>query len=247
MQNKEKRYFLIDGIRGAAIINMVLFHFLYDIFIVYERNPLWYDCMPIHIWQQIICWTFIFISGFVWTWGIKSNLQRGIFFNICGLVISIITVVLIPSEEIWFGILNFMGCAVLLMYPIKRTTDKIPPTLGVVMSFILFILFKNIQNGYIGFGHLVLAVPKVLYSIKILTPIGFPFSGFYSSDFFPLLPWMFLNLCGYFFNKIFESHNKWKKIATHKIPILSLVGKKTIWIYLLHQPISMLICNLIFR
>ena len=128
-----------------------------------------------------------------------------------------------------------MGCAVLLMYPIKRTTDKIPPTLGVVMSFILFILFKNIQNGYIGFGHLVLAVPKVLYSIKILTPIGFPFSGFYSSDFFPLLPWMF------------ESHNKWKKIATHKIPILSLVGKKTIWIYLLHQPISMLICNLLFR
>ena len=168
MHNKEKCYFLIDGIRGAAIINMVLFHFLYDIFIVYERNPLWYDCMPIHIWQQIICWTFIFISGFVWTWGIKSNLQRGIFFNICGLVISIITVVLIPSEEIWFGILNFMGCAVLLMYPIKRTTDKIPPTLGVVMSFILFILFKNIQNGYIGFGHLVLAVPKVLYSIKIL-------------------------------------------------------------------------------
>ena len=38
MQNKEKRYFLIDGIRGAAIINMVLFHFLYDIFIVYEKK-----------------------------------------------------------------------------------------------------------------------------------------------------------------------------------------------------------------
>ena len=47
--------------------------------------------------------------------------------------------------------------------------------------------------------------------------------------------------------KIFEGHNKWKKIAAHKIPILSLVGKKTIWIYLLHQPISMLICNLLFR
>ena len=35
MQNKEKRYFLIDGIRGAAIINMVLFHFLY---IKYKPN-----------------------------------------------------------------------------------------------------------------------------------------------------------------------------------------------------------------
>lgn len=34
MHNKEKRYFLIDGIRGAAIINMVLFHFymIYSLF-----------------------------------------------------------------------------------------------------------------------------------------------------------------------------------------------------------------------
>lgn len=81
MQNKEKRYFLIDGIRGAAIINMVLFHFLYDIFIVYERNPLWYDCMPIHIWQQIICWTFIFIVSamrVIWDATTKGYCYSGI-------------------------------------------------------------------------------------------------------------------------------------------------------------------------
>ena len=30
-----KRYGLIDTLRGFALINMVLFHFCYDIFVVY--------------------------------------------------------------------------------------------------------------------------------------------------------------------------------------------------------------------
>lgn len=28
---EQKRYLLIDGIRGLAIVNMVAFHFLYDV------------------------------------------------------------------------------------------------------------------------------------------------------------------------------------------------------------------------
>lgn len=39
MQEKKIRYYLIDGIRGIAIINMVIFHFLYDVYIVYEQSP----------------------------------------------------------------------------------------------------------------------------------------------------------------------------------------------------------------
>lgn len=38
----KKRFYLIDGIRGLAIVNMVLFHFLYDVFILYGRQPDWY-------------------------------------------------------------------------------------------------------------------------------------------------------------------------------------------------------------
>ena len=36
---QKKRYELIDGIRGLAMVNMVIFHFLYDVFIIYGRDP----------------------------------------------------------------------------------------------------------------------------------------------------------------------------------------------------------------
>lgn len=116
----KRRYLLIDGIRGLAVINMVIFHFLYDVYMVYAKNSDWYSQTHIHIWQQSICWTFIFISGFVWQLGQKNSLRRGLFYNLCGLIISLVTWMIIPAEAIWFGILNFMGCAVLFMIPLHK-------------------------------------------------------------------------------------------------------------------------------
>ncbi|MBR1598979.1 MAG: DUF1624 domain-containing protein [Lachnospiraceae bacterium] len=247
MRISEERYSLVDGIRGIAIINMVVFHFLYDIFIVYGKAPSWYGLPTIHVWQQVICWTFIFISGFVWPWGMKGNLRRGLRFNLYGFIISIVTLIVIPSETIWFGILNFMGCAVLLMFPLQKIAKKIPPILGVVSCFLLFIFCKQIQHGYIGIGDMLqIEITSRLYSVKILTPFGFPFLGFRSSDYFPILPWIFLYLCGYFTNQIFMKHKSWQHIACYKIPFISDIGSRTIWIYLIHQPLSMLICHLIF-
>lgn len=243
MKTAKERYFLVDGIRGIAIINMVVFHFLYDVFIVYGKNPSWYGLKEIHIWQQVICQTFIFISGFVWVWGIEGNLWRGLRFNLYGFLISFITWFVIPSEAIWFGILNFMGCAVLLMFPLRKILKKVPHVPGFAICLFLFILCKQIQYGHIGIGKLVqIQMPDILYSMKILTPLGFPFLGFRSSDYFPILPWMFLYLCGYFCNGIFMKYEKWQKMARYKIPVLSLLGSRTIWIYLVHQPVSMLIC-----
>ena len=116
MQEEKIRYYFVDGIRGVAIINMVIFHFLYDVYIVYEKSPTWYSLPAIHIWQQAICCTsFLFLV--LYGYGEKEkNLRRGIIFNLLGLLISIITLVVIPAQTIWFGILNFMGCAIFLRF-----------------------------------------------------------------------------------------------------------------------------------
>lgn len=244
----EKRYLLVDGIRGLAIINMVLFHFLYDVNIVYGRNSGWYSQPQIHIWQQAICWTFIFVSGFVWQLGEKHNVRRGIFLNICGLAISVITLLFVPSEAIWFGILNFIGCAVLVMIPLHKVLHRCPPIVGMFLGFIAFAIFKNVQRGYLGIGGIkLLVLPGWLYRVKVLTPFGFPYSGFSSSDFFPLFPWLFLFMAGYFFYSFFEKRDSLKKIAYKNIPVLSNIGQKSVLIYLLHQPVSMLVCTILFR
>lgn len=244
----KKRYLLIDGIRGLTIISMVVYHFLYDVYIVYAKNPDWHLQSHIHIWQQSICWTFIFVAGFVWQLGQKNNLRRGIFLNICGFIISLITWKVTPATAIWFGILNFMGCAVLFMIPLRKIMRKVPPVTGAVVSFIAFIFFMNVQRGYLGIGKLkLLMLPGALYRMKVLTPFGFPYPEFVSSDYFPMLPWLFLFFAGFFTYFIFEKQDLWKEIAYKKIPVLSGIGQKTIWIYLIHQPMCMLICMFLFH
>ena len=248
METTKKRYLLIDGIRGITIISMVSFHFCYDMFIVFGKNPQWYSNTGVHIWQQSICWTFIFISGFVWQWGKKANLKRGLLLNAFGFLITLVTFFAVPSETVWFGVLNFIGCAVLFMILLDKVLKNVPALLGFIFSFFLFLLFKNVNSGYLGFGELsLLQVPDWLYDIKVLTPLGFPFAGFASSDYFSILPWMFLYLCGYFFGRIFEKHETWQQIAQIKIPVLSVVGQKSIWIYLIHQPVCMLVSFVLFH
>lgn len=247
MPTREGRYDLIDTVRGIAIISMVIFHCCYDVFMVYGRDPSWYSQPAVHIWQQSICWTFILVSGFVWSWGRSGNLKRGIMLNVWGLVISGVTVLAMPAEAVWFGILNCIGCAVLLMIPMEPVLRRIPAAIGLVAAFALFVMFKDVQLGYLGVpGVFRLELPDWLYDCRVLTPFGFPFPGFRSSDYFPILPWLFLYIGGYFLNRIVMAVRPLQSVARHGLAPLSTVGRYSIWIYLIHQPVCMLICMLVF-
>lgn len=247
MPTHEGRYDLIDTIRGIAIVSMVIFHCCYDIFMVYGRDPSWYSQSAVHVWQQSICWTFILVSGFVWPWGRSGNVKRGIMLNVWGLVISGVTVLLMPAQAVWFGILNCIGCAVLLMIALEPVLKRIPAAIGALAAFALFMVFRNAQLGYLEWpGVFRLGLPAWLYDCHVLTPFGFPFPGFRSSDYFPILPWLFLYICGYFLNRIVMAIRPLQSVARYGVAPLSAVGRYSIWIYLIHQPVCMLACELLF-
>lgn len=244
----KERCFLLDGFRGLAIVNMIAFHFLFDYYVIFGRNVNWWKLPGVRVWQNYICMSFILLSGFVWKWGRKSNLKRGIFLNVCGLVISLVTYIAVPDSAVWFGILNFIGCAVLILIPLDKVLKKVPVLPGILACLLLFVLFYDAQHGYISFVTIKISeLPRVLYDIKVLAPLGFPAPGFSSGDYFPIIPWIFLYITGYELVSVFERHESWKQAAKRKIPVLSWMGQKSIWIYLIHQPLCMAICMLLFN
>lgn len=115
-----KRYHLIDAVRGVAITGVVLYHFLYDILTVYGNDARWTQELYARIWQEGTCFVFIAIAGFIWNIQSKSSLRRGLELNALGLVITLVTVLAIPSESIFFGILNFMGFANIILWLSQR-------------------------------------------------------------------------------------------------------------------------------
>ena len=86
-----------------------------------------------------------------------------------------------------------------------------------------------------------------LYTCKVLTPLGFPGPAFRSGDYFPLLPWFCLYLCGYFLLPLLQRSAHWRKLAALRCAPLGWVGRRSLWIYMLHQPLCMGLAWLLFR
>ena len=71
-----KRYYVLDGIRGLALINMIAYHACWDLVYMFGMDWKWYKSEAAYVWQQGICWTFIFLSGFCWSMG-RHHIKRG--------------------------------------------------------------------------------------------------------------------------------------------------------------------------
>lgn len=233
------KYHLIDAFRGIAIINMVLFHFCYDYFTVYRGISDWFEQPFNRIWQQFICFSFLIIAGISFHFS-RHNLKRSIKLNLLGLLITLVTYLFMPSQIIIFGILNCIGCCIFIVYFLDKILVKCSPYLGVFLSIILFAFTR-----YIVYADL--SLPAMFYQHNLLIPFGFPPYGFFSSDYFPIFPWIFLVLLGYFLFPIIKSHDNISIFFMKKVPILSNIGTYSIWIYLVHQPLCMLLCELLFR
>lgn len=239
------RYHLIDALRGFALVNMVLFHLVYDIFNIFSAETGWNSEPLTIIWERFICCSFIILSGVSFNFS-HHPFKRGIILNACGFLITVVTVLVMPSQAVWFGILNFLGCAMMIAYPLKTYLENIKPVIGATVSLILFAFLCGIPEGYVGFfGIEIFKLPEFLYGIKVFAFIGFPSADFHSTDYFPIIPWIFLFLSGYFAWRVIKNCNA-ERFFKRKIPFFDFIGCHTLVIYILHQPIIMGVLNLLF-
>ena len=121
---QKKRYELIDTLRGFAVLNMIVYHAIWDFNSFFDVEWTWYDGTAGFVWQQFICWSFILISGFCFLFS-SHPYRRGAVIFACGALVSIVTFVVLPSAKIEFGILTFLGCAILLTAVLRPFLQKI--------------------------------------------------------------------------------------------------------------------------
>ena len=240
-----KRIALLDNIRGANMISMILFHIINGLVYYCNINIPLISTSFLDTWGLIIRTTFIFLSGLCINLS-RKNYKNGIRVLFCGFIITLTTNIIIPEYSITFGILSFMGSAIILSTLLYPIINKIPAKIGLVINIILFILFFNFQYQYIGLFKL----PDELYQFKMLYPIGLMSADFHSEDYFPIIPWIFLFLSGFFFGKfkdIAAYKNSENKLISTNIKIFSFIGRHSLMVYMFHAPIIYAMCALILH
>ncbi|MCR4924120.1 MAG: DUF1624 domain-containing protein [Lachnospiraceae bacterium] len=243
MNSGSKRLHLLDAYRGFVVLVMIAYHFCYDLFVIFKGQNSWIYDPRVFAWEQYICISFIFLSGFVWNLSNKKSFKRGLIVSLLGILVTFVTFIFDPSIAIYYGVLFLIGASMLFMVPLSKILDRFPPLPVFLLSLLLFFITYSIPSGYLGFYRLRLfKLPDCLYNHKLLIPFGFPTPDFTSSDYFPLIPWLFLYISGYGFCRLLQTtgvlyREKFLKCVSTRIPFLDFIGKHSLTFYILHQPL----------
>ena len=244
MKSTSTRCALLDELRGLDLISMMLYHGMWDLVYLFGVRAPWYGSWQGELWQQSICWVFILLSGFCLPLG-HHPLKRGAAVFGAGALVTAVTLLFMPEDVVWFGVLTLLGSAMLLTGLVQKWLQKIPPAVGLAVSLILFALTYHTMDGYWGLGPLRCALPQGLYANYLTAYFGFYPVSFYSSDYFPLLPWLFLFWAGYYLHSL-VGRKRMEPLRRSVCPPLGWLGRHSLVLYLLHQPVIFGVLTLVF-
>ena len=242
-KHPEKRLWEIDFLRGLAIIMMIVFHLLYDLthFGGYNLN------LHAGFWLYFARTTaaiFIFLVGVSLTISFSraekiqdsgqklclKYLKRGLSIFSWGLIITILTWIFLRKGFVLFGILHLIGISIILAYPFLK------------------LRYWNLLLG-ITFISLGIYLTNFTFGFPWLVWLGFMPEHFYTVDYFPIFPWFGVVLIGMFFGNLLYSDctrkfNLLDLSNFNVIGLFCLLGRHSLIIYLIHQPILIILLYL---
>lgn len=244
---RSKRYGVLDALRGFALLNMIVYHVLWNLEYIFDC-PLPWLSLGSHaasVWQLAIRVVFIMLSGFCWSLG-SHHWRRGLTVLGCSVIISVVTAVFTPDSLIQFGVLSLIGTGMILMMLVDRCCKKLPAFLGLLVCLLLFVMTLSVGDGVLGVGRWAVALPEWLYANLFTAYLGFPPRGFFSTDYVPLLPWIFLYAAGYFLYRIFKKASLLSLLSVVHIAPLEWLGRHSLILYMLHQPLIYTVMYAVF-
>lgn len=238
----KKRIFFLDELRGLAVLCMVFYHafFILGSMFGYEwAQKLFYFFMPA---QPFFAGLFIFICGISCSLS-KSNLKRGLKILAAAAVVTLFTAVIMPAFgfiecEIYFGILHHLAFCVLICALLEKPLGKVSPYAGILVCAVMYPFMSGISSGMLGYGELVtLKIPDALYQTDWLSPFGIHSPDFFSADYFPLFPEIFIFFAGVFAGKHCRIAGFPEWAYQQRIKLLGFLGRNALVIYIAHMPL----------
>ncbi len=243
---KRPRICLMDEIRGFAVLCMIFYHGFYtlaNLFGIGWGMALLRFFMPA---EPFFAGAFIFISGISSDLS-RSNLKRGGKLFLIALAVSAVTYLAVPQEVIVFGILHFLSICMMVYGLCKPLLDRFSFSwIPIAVCAVLYACTMDIQKGIVFFA---VQLPQTLYETSFLFPFGMPGPEFRSSDYFPLLPWIFVFFAGGFFGKLAAAGKFPAFTYRSRVPFLSWMGRHALLLYIVHQPVifgAAWLCELLF-
>lgn len=187
--------------------------------------------------EPLIAITFISISGVCCSLS-RSNLKRGVRLLLIALAVTLVTVFITPGNEIYFGVLHLLSIAMIIYALLEKPLAHIPPLAGAAVCLILYFLLWGVPRGYLGIEQFkICSLPSFLYSSEYLAFLGFPSATFFSADYFPLVPHLFLFLCGCFLGMLGKTRGFPQFLQPLRVRPLAFLGRHSLEIYVVHQPV----------
>ena len=240
---KEKiRYHGLDEARGFAVLCMVFYHAFYTIGYNFNMSfgiVLLDFFTPV---EPLFAMFFIGLSGVMCQFT-RSNFKRGIKLALISAALTFVTVVVsrfgFEGSEIYFGVLHLLSVGMLLVALINPLLKKCNPMALAVIFLLLFLVLYNVEYRTLGIGtgRLSVDLPDHWYRSDALAFLGFHSPYFYSADYFPLLPWIFIFLFGAALG-LYNQRGKFPRfLIKRRISPLGFLGRHALWVYILHQPV----------
>lgn len=232
----KSRIIEIDFLRGVAIVLMATFHLVFDLMAYFN--------VPLNIYSGFWFWVgrlsailFMIISGVTSSLG-GRQIRRGLMVLGCALIVTLVSIPMMGENYIRFGILHFFGTVMIL----KGLYEKLVKNQKIRFGTALVLIPLSFWLGQV--------VQDVAVNTPLLLPLGIMYPGFTSFDYYPLLPWV-----GYFCIGIVLGmlvYKQKKSLLEHfHSPIgikiksalqilakpLSFMGRHSLLVYLVHQPL----------
>lgn len=162
----------------------------------------------------------------------NRNVKRGFLFLGCAGLITFASFLFSPTEVIWFGVLHLIGTALIISPFWQRLRWKLFP----------------LAVGLLTLG---IYLHSTSWNTPWLLPFGFKQHHFQSLDYFPLAPWLGYIFFGFLLGNwlyptAYISRLKLPDYSQKKFFLgLQWLGRHSLVIYLLHQPVLLPVIFLI--